>query len=146
MCLLSRCVNNSTELFDQELVINLSNIKLLLGFSIYLDCKWVEDCPLGNDHWARILRCTPQRMLVIEQMFHRLIKYRLYVSDDETNKLEQTINNTYSSHITVMLTDQVEEDMDKLIEELLTLDNENESLNLLCTEMFVDVGIETPHH
>lgn len=139
MCLLSRCVENSFILCKEGIVLTLSNIVLLLGLSIYLDCNWVEDCPRGYDHWTRILRCSYNRMMYMEQCFLRLLQYRLLVSENEMRLLEKKINETYSSHLS--LTRQpVLRDCNEFvpIDIASEEDNENEDDGLLCTEMSVD--------
>lgn len=136
MCLLSRCIENSSEFIDKGIVLTLSNIVSLLGLSIYLDCIWVEDCPRGYDHWTKILRCSRMRMLNLEGSFIKMLRYRLHVSDNEMQSFTRKINDTYKSHILVtgqpVLNDQAKEVPDTRI------DTGDEDMNLLCTEMSID--------
>lgn len=140
MCLLSRCVENSSILCEEGIVLTLSNIVSLLGLSIYLDCNWVEDRPRGYDHWTRILRCSYNRMVYLEQYFLRLLQYRLFVSENEMKLLEKKINETYTSHLLLTRQPVLRYCNEKfmLIDIASEENDENEDDALLCTEMFVD--------
>jgi len=138
MCLLQRCIENSFDFFNEGIVLTLSNIVSLLGLSIYLDCKWVEDSPHGNDHWTRIMKCSTTRMLNMESIFIQVLGYRLYVSDNEMQSFKQRITDTYKSHLLVtrqpVLNNQAKEVMSDDKQE----DGDEDMNFLLCTEMSLD--------
>ena len=141
MCLLSRCIQKSSEFFAERegIVPTLSNISSLIGLSIYVDCMWVEDRPYGYDHWTRIMHCSYKRMNEVERVFVSLLQYRVYVSDDEINSLKLKFNNTYKSHLLVtrqpLLNSRTAE---------LTMNTRKRVLpekaedNMMCTGMSVD--------
>ena len=150
MCLLSRCIQNSSEFFNEGIVLTLSNVVSLLGLSIYLDSIWVEDCPRGYDHWTKILRCSRKRMVILEANFIHMLRYRLHVSDNQMQSFKQKINDTYKSHLFVtrqpVLNNQAKEVTDNLSDVKHIREQPvqvqgygDEHMNfLLCTEMSVE--------
>ena len=141
MCLLSRCIQKSSEFSAEGLegiVPTLSNISSLIGLSIYIDCMWVEDCPYGYDHWTRIMRCSYKRMKQVERVFVSLLQYRVYVSDDEIKSLELKLNNTYKSHLLVTRQPLLNKRTAELTITCKRVLPEEAEDNLMCTEMSID--------
>lgn len=85
-----------------------------------------------------MLHCSHERMLHVEEGFLKLLQYRLHVSDHEMQALQNSMNDTYTSHLLVtkqpVLNNQAEEVMDdvKCIREQPV--QGDEYMNLLCTE------------
>lgn len=142
ICLLSRCIENSSKFIDQGLVLTLSNIVSLLGLSMYFDCIWVEDSPHQYYHWTRIMRCSQERMLKLEERFIKMLRYRLHVSDSDIQSVTQRLNDTYKSHLLVgrqpISNNRTKEvaytHMD--FQEWFAENGDEE--DMLCTEMFVN--------
>lgn len=99
ICLLKRCIQNSEEIFGKKMVLTLSNITSLIALSIYLDCKWVEDEPLDNDHWIEILNCESSQLLKREVEFFCLLKYDVRVSTAEEVYVQQFLFFSYTNHL-----------------------------------------------